>query len=447
MRLHNLSRVLLCLIIPLAIPAAIFLPRLSTIGNYTYFRSPEVYIILISTSVIPLLVFSLREKKALLISLLVNVLVLFSFDFLLYRLSSSFGQAPYTILRFIISHLVVFIMFLFINGSLAFLKTLFEYFEARNEKLISQLHKKNQELQLTNQELYELNQEIEVQNEEIKSQSEELLQSQESVMHANVEIERQKKELEEKNHLLETSLGERNYDLLQTNQQLINQNSDLQQFSFTVSHNLRAPVASMKGLLNLYYLSNTDDERIRVIKLFENATNSLDTIIQDLGKIVDIRQNNFMPLEKVCLQSELNLIIQSLSTSISSNEVLIQTDFAITQLISVKAYINSILFNLVSNAIQYRSLTRRPVIRISSRQHGDNIVFEVSDNGLGMDLQKHRSHLFKLYKRFHSHTPGKGLGLFLVKQQLEKLNAKIEVDSVPDQGTTFRIFHQVVLSR
>ena len=439
---YNLSRGLMSVVIPVAVLVAIFLPRIQLIGKYDYFRSPEVYSILITSSVIPLLIFSLRERKALLCGLLINVLVLLLFDFSLFRFSSSYGQVPYSVVRLIGSNVVILIMYLFLTGSIAFFKDLFEHFEVKNEELISRLNQKNGELHASNRELYELNQSIEVQNEEIKSQSEELLQGQESLMHANLEIERQKKELEEKNRLLEQSLGERNIDLLQTNQQLIHQNSDLQQFSFTVSHNLRAPVASMKGLINLYQMSKTNEERANIIRLFEESTGSLDTIIQDLSKIIDLRHDNFTALEKVFLQTEVDLITRSLKTFIISNEVSVTTDFNSPELVSIKAYINSILFNLISNAIQYRSPSRKPIVRVSSRLLDEHIVLEVSDNGLGIDLQRHQPNLFKLYKRFHSHTPGKGLGLFIVKQQVEKLNAKIEVESEPEQGTTFRIFHQ-----
>jgi len=435
LRLYNLSRSLISVIIPLAVLTAVSLQRIHAIGQYPYFRSPEIYAILITSSVIPLFVFSLRERAALVAGLLINLFVVLFFDVAFYSFSIANAGEPYTFFRFVSSNLVILIMYLFLTGCIAFFKDLFEYFEAKNEQLIRWLNQKNAELHNTNRELYELNQNIEVQNEEIKSQSEELAQGQESIMHANIEIERQKKELE----LL---LGEKNLDLLKTNQQLINQNSELQQFSFTVSHNLRAPVASMQGLINLYHLSKTDEERAHVVGLFEQSTGSLDTIIQDLNKIVDIRHDNFTALEKVDLQAEVNLIMRSLNTFIISNEVSIQTDFACPELVSIKAYINSILFNLISNAIQYRSPERKPVIRISSRLQNEHIVLEVSDNGLGIDLGKHQTDLFKLYKRFHSHTPGKGLGLFIVKQQVEKLNAKIEVESAPDKGTTFRIFHQ-----
>lgn len=439
---YNLSRGLLCIIIPIAVLMAIYLPRINLIGQYPYFRSADVYCILITSSVIPLLIFSLRERKALAFGLSINVLVLISFDFTLYRFSSSYGQAPYTVLRFVGANLIVLIMFLFLAGSIAFFKDLFEYFEIKNDQLIDRLNQKNRELHDSNLELYELNQNIEVQNEEIKSQSEELLISQESIITANAEIERQKRELEEKNILLEESLDEKNSALLQTNQQLIKQNSELQQFSFTVSHNLRAPVASMKGLIHLHHMAQSEQEKAHIIHLFEESTGSLDTIIQDLGKIIDIRHDNFTAFEKICLQGEVDLILQSLNTFIVSNEVSVRTDFTWPVLISIKAYINSILFNLITNAVKYRSPDRKPVVQISSRSNGEYVVLEVSDNGLGIDLHKYKSDVFKLYKRFHSHTPGKGLGLFIVKQQLEKLNARIEVESVLEQGTTFRIFHQ-----
>ncbi len=438
---YNLSRSIMSVIIPLAVLVAVFLPRIGMIGRYNYFRSADVYCILITSSIVPLLIFSLRERKAMFFGLAINVLILIFFDFCFYRFSGSFQQTPYTIFRFVGANVVILLMFLFLSGSIAFFKDLFEFFEDKNEKLIGRLNKKNVELQMFNKELYELNKNIEVQNEEIQSQSEELLQSQESIMLANTEIERQKKELEEKNHLLEQSLDERNFDLLQTNQQLINQNSELQQFSFTVSHNLRAPVASMHGLMNLYRLSKTDDERAHIIGLFEKSTSSLDTIIHDLGKIIDIRQDNFTALESVSLQVEIDLIMQLLNTFVISNEVTISTDFVWPSLVSIKAYVNSILFNLISNAIKYRSPVRKPLVHISSRLTEEHVVLEVSDNGLGIDLLKHQTDLFKLYKRFHPHTPGKGLGLFIVKQQIEKLNARIEAESIPDQGTTFRIFH------
>lgn len=199
----------------------------------------------------------------------------------------------------------------------------------------------------------------------------------------------------------------------------------------------------MKGLFNLYHLSSSPSEREELLQLIEASTHSLDTVIQDLNKIVDVRHNSFDSLEIVNLYEEVERIKQSLNSFIYSNNVTINTNFELPTILTIKPYLNSILFNLISNAIQYRSPSREPVISISSRQSDDHIVVEVTDNGMGIDLARYGNDLFKLYKRFHSHTTGKGMGLFLVRQQLEKLNAKIEVDSAPNFGTTFRIYHRI----
>jgi signal transduction histidine kinase len=288
--------------------------------------------------------------------------------------------------------------------------------------------------------LFQLNQDIESQNEEIQAQSEELLQSQESLLVANNEIERQKGELEEKNLQLEESLDIKSRDLLNTNQQLVVQNHELQQFSYTVSHNLRGPVASMLGLMNIYNLSTDPEEKSSIFSLMEKSAQSLETVIHDLNKIIDIRKDKFQATEKVSLEAEVSLITQSLNAFIAEKDVQVRCNFEADEIISIKAYVNSILYNLISNAIQYRSPERSLTIDISSYRIDDYVVIEVLDNGLGIDLERFRGDLFKLYKRFHTHIEGKGLGLYLVKQQVEKMNGRIEVASSPGEWTRFSAY-------
>jgi signal transduction histidine kinase len=312
-------------------------------------------------------------------------------------------------------------------------------YEVKNDLLIRRLNEKNLELENSNRELYELNKNIETQNEEIQAQSEELIQSQESLILAHNEIERQKLELEQHNAFLAKSLDEKNRDLLYSNQQLISQNNELQQFSYTVSHNLRGPVASMLGLVKVHALAKNEAEEKQILTLIDKSAQSLETIIRDLNKIIDIRNDKFSAFELVSLEQELLLIRQSLNAFIEKNDVQIEQSFTLREIISIKAYVNSILYNLVSNSIQYRSPDRQPLIRVSSTAQNGNAVLEVTDNGLGIDLLRYQGDLFKLYKRFHTHTQGKGLGLYLVKQQVEKLNGHIEVESKPNTGTTFRV--------
>ena len=324
------------------------------------------------------------------------------------------------------------IAYVLLIASVLSLKRIVDDFETKNEQLISNLNDKNLQLQLSNRELNQLNHDIEGQNKEIQAQSEELIQGQESLMMANNEIERQKIELEK-------SLDEKSLALMHSNQQLVSQNNELQQFSYTISHNLRGPVASMLGLLNLHGFATTEAERLDLVRMIDQSAKSLETIIRDLSKIVDIRNDKFSAFEKISLDNELHSIRESLSGFISKNDVDLSIDLQCREITSIKAYINSILYNLLSNAIQYRSPGRRPIIRIASSSANGFVHLTVTDNGLGIDLTKFSGDLFKLYKRFHLHTQGKGLGLYIVKQQVEKLNGKIEVESKPDSGTTFRV--------
>jgi signal transduction histidine kinase len=337
------------------------------------------------------------------------------------------------------NNIVLVVAEFFLIGCIVFLKMLFEHFEKENVELIGSLNDRNAELKIRNTELRELNQNIETQNEEIQAQSKELMESQESLFKAHHEIERQKSELETKNIQLEQSLDGKSKDLLHTNQQLVDQNNGLQQFSYTVSHNLRGPVASMLGLINIYHLSKDENDRATIFSQVERSVQSLETVITDLNKIIDIRRDTFNINEKVNLESEVNQIIQSLHVYIKENDVRINLALQCPEIVSIKAYINSILYNLISNAIQYRSPHRKLVIDIASYCVSDLVIIEISDNGIGIDLDRFSDDLFKLYKRFHSHIEGKGLGLYIVKQQVEKLNGSITVESQPDKGSRFTV--------
>src|SRR5690606_1909246 len=216
----------------------------------------------------------------------------------------------------------------------------------------------NDELREANFSLHEANMNVEAQNEEIQAQSEELTVSQESLQLAHAEIERQNQALARQNELLAEKLDEKTRDLLLTNQHLIEQNNELQQFSYTVSHNLRGPVASMLGLLNIHRYSQDSDERQRILTLLENSAKSLETVIADLNKIIDIRRDKYAVFEKVYMDRELDLIRQTLNSFIKKTGATIEADFQVNEITTVKAYLNSILYNLISNAIQYRSFNR-----------------------------------------------------------------------------------------
>lgn len=431
------GKVLLTIAIPAAALTLMFVNRVPHPENFQYAPGSGIYAALLATSAVPLLIFSNQERKLMIGILVINFILFGSIDTLL-RYYSTLHTLP-TLAQYISSNLAFLLSYLLMAGSVLSLKNIVDEFEVKNNELIETLNQKNIVLERTNHELHELNHNIETQNAEMQAQSEELLQSQESLIVANNEIERQKAALEKQNESLEELLDEKSKHLLHTNHELVSQNNELQQFSYTVSHNLRGPVASMLGLMNIHRITETPDDQKRILQLLEQSAKSLETIIQDLNKIIDIRNNKFAIFEEVYFEKELRLIQESLGSFIEENEVEINVNFQCDQVTSIKAYVNSILYNLISNAIQYRSYDRKPLIKISTIAHNGHIVLEVCDNGLGIDLSKFEGDLFKLYKRFHTHTQGKGLGLYLVKQQVEKLNGRIEVESKPDNGATFRV--------
>jgi signal transduction histidine kinase len=432
------SRFILSLAIPLTALPMTMAGRIQNPDHYDYTRSPGIYCALLASAVIPVLVFSSREKILTVFCLAINFILFVSLD-PLFRYYSKQHEIS-SVNQFFVGNFALVIAYLLLVGSVLALKQIIDEYEKKNALLIVHLNEQNSLLAAKNRELQELNNNIETQNEEILSQSEELVQSQENLITANHEIERQKSRLEEQNEFLSKTLDERSKDLLVSNQQLIAQNNELHQFSYTVSHNLRGPVASMLGLLNIHRYTQNDEEKADLLHLLKQSAESLETVITDLNKVIEIRNDKFSIFENISLAEELSLVKQSLHAFITTNGVTIDSSFDVDGIRSIKTYIHSILYNLISNAIQYRAEERQAHIKVTTARLPDYTLLTVSDNGLGIDLIRFKADLFKLYKRFHTHTPGKGLGLYLVHQQVQKLNGRIEVKSDINIGTTFEIY-------
>ncbi|HSZ25381.1 MAG TPA: PAS domain-containing sensor histidine kinase [Cytophagaceae bacterium] len=223
-------------------------------------------------------------------------------------------------------------------------------------------------------------------------------------------------------------------------QRLINQNKGLEEFSFITSHNLRSPVASILGLIQIYNKENPSDElNKKIITNLEISALKLDEIIVDLTQILDTRHNINEIKENVNLESILETVKNMLAQQIEKNNASILTNFYVEETITVKSYMNNIFFNLISNAIKYRKEKEEPVVKITAEVSDGFLYIKFEDNGIGIDLEKHESKLFMPYKRFHDHVMGKGIGLYLVKSQVEALNGAIRAKSTPDLGTTFYV--------
>lgn len=246
--------------------------------------------------------------------------------------------------------------------------------------------------------------------------------------------------LEKYNHDLESQVEERTRELMKTNLELVRQNSQLEQFGYITAHNLRAPVARILGLANVINSTSFEMPKDKeVLDKLQLSAEDLDTIIFDLNGILDIKKGVHSSYEEVNIPERLEKVRSVLKDKIRETNTRITQDLKVERCFAIPAYIESIFYNLISNGIKYRAPERDPEIHISSFLDGDKLKLIVKDNGLGIDLDRLKEKVFSLYQRFHSHVEGKGLGLFLVKTQVEALNGTIEVESTVGTGTKFII--------
>jgi len=224
-------------------------------------------------------------------------------------------------------------------------------------------------------------------------------------------------------------------------QQLIQQNLDLEQFSYITSHNLRSPVAGIKGLISILEKESLGSElNHNVVERIEIAANKLDVVIKDLNEVITMRNTATHNRQKIVLSELLDEIIDTHREMIENSGAVILRDFYQAPTITtVKGYLTSILTNLITNAIKYRKPEEKPIINISSSLTATKIELTVKDNGLGIDLKKYGKRLFKFKQRFHTNVEGHGMGLYLVRTQAHSLGGKARVESEVGKGSSFII--------
>ena len=229
------------------------------------------------------------------------------------------------------------------------------------------------------------------------------------------------------------------------NEELRRINHDLDQFVYTASHDLRQPINNMAGIFE--ELTRTayfrDPDAVLLINMFEKALRQIDITIEDLTAIVQVqRRQQPVPTETVPLEPLAREVIGSLQSQITTLSARVELDFGTCpQLRFVRAQLQSVLFNLLSNALKYAAPGRPPLVRLRSARdpHDQHPVLTVQDNGLGIDLARHGGQLFQIFSRFHPEVEGSGMGLYLVNRIVESHGGRIEVQSQVGEGTTFTI--------
>ena len=230
-------------------------------------------------------------------------------------------------------------------------------------------------------------------------------------------------------------------ELEKTLNELTSRYNEMMQFNYIVSHNLRSPVTNILGLTNLIKTPGmSDQEKGDILDFIVSAATKIDELIKDLNVILSMRSAMDNKREIVHFVTIIKSISISLQHQIRSSKAKIETDFDDTLSIeTIKSYLESIFYNITSNAIKYRSPKRNPIVKITIRDHDDHVLIRIKDNGIGIDVDKHKESLFGLYKRFETSVDGKGLGLHMTKTQVESLGGEILLDSALDKGTTFTI--------
>jgi len=223
-----------------------------------------------------------------------------------------------------------------------------------------------------------------------------------------------------------------------------NQNKRLLNFTYIVSHNIRSHSSNLTGIVKLIENAEDEEEKDSLFKMLKTSTEKLEETIQNLNEIISV-QNNLNQVKAILnLKNELERTFLVVHESILESNVTINNTVHESIGINViPAYLDSILLNLITNAIKYKSPERPLIINISAKLEDKYIVLYVQDNGLGLDIEKHKEKLFGMYKTFHNNANSRGIGLFITKNQIEAMNGKIAIESEVNVGTTFKIYFKV----
>ena len=223
--------------------------------------------------------------------------------------------------------------------------------------------------------------------------------------------------------------------------ELTQNNKDLQQFSYITSHNLRAPLSNLTGLLNLIEDIPIDNPELKeILDGFNKSTHLLNETIEDLVKVIVIKDNPSIQKEDLSLKDVFENVFSQLDFLIGLHKPIIIINFDKVPILNTnKAYLESILLNLLTNAIKYKSEIKKSKITISASQVDDTVFLVFKDNGIGIDLARNKDKVFGLYQRFHDFPDSKGLGLYLVKSQVEAMGGSIGIESEVNKGTTFTL--------
>lgn len=241
-------------------------------------------------------------------------------------------------------------------------------------------------------------------------------------------------------HVDITDYADNEQKIKETLDLIAKKNSKLQNFAHIVTHNLKQHAGNLENLLLFYGEAKNNNEKTELINYMKTLSKSLTKTIYDLSEIVSIQSKQEEHSENIKLKAKINNVLKDLEYLISENNATIKIDIPDECNVNFnKSYLYSIAQNLVTNAIKYKHPKRNPEILITSKCFETQTNLVVKDNGVGINLNKFGKELFGLYKTFHNNPDAEGVGLYLVKNQLEAFGGSIDVESTINEGTTFTL--------
>lgn len=218
------------------------------------------------------------------------------------------------------------------------------------------------------------------------------------------------------------------------------QNRKLLNFAHIVSHNIRLHTSNLEMVSNFIEECDTEYERKLLLDNVQQISKQLSETISQLNEVLVTQSQVQQPKVRICFDDVLTKVKSIIQSELVLSGALIKSNFSSCESVYyIPAYLESILINLLSNAIQFRKPEVCPKITLSSWIENNQTVLQIEDNGIGIDLEKYKYKLFGMHHTFHKQTSGKGFGLFLIKNQLDLMGSKIEVESQENIGTTFKI--------
>lgn len=218
-------------------------------------------------------------------------------------------------------------------------------------------------------------------------------------------------------------------------------NENLESFAFVATHDLKSPINNIEGFFSILKPTIPKDEKsLLFIKYIENSIAQFKTTVNGLEEAIKVYKTN-TSLEPLIIEEIIDETIQTFVQAIEERKGIIETKFSHDGgILGHTIYVQSIIRNIISNAIKYQSPDRPLHLKIRTSEISDYICINITDNGLGMDMKIFGGKIFGLFTRYHTHTKGAGMGLHIVKKMTEQMKGKITVESELNRGTSFKVY-------